>query len=609
MTHGGAQRRGQYLYPLVFITSLSLVALSSIALATLGRGHVTDTAIAVAVGDDQAVVTQFVASNLSGADLDPGAVTTARHDAIASALRSLVQRQGYRDVTLLTRDGAVLAGASADGSVPALVPEWTSAVTSGHVQASLTDAGSGGPGGTSGPSASNLVEAIPVVEGGEVRLVFLVRRDGGPILAGANDALRDLAIVMLTAGVVLAVLLHQIFRAANHRLSRQDAALVESRRRDPLTGLLNHGAAVSALTDLVEQSRSDSSSLGVALLDIDNFRLLNDVHGSTAGDQALLAVAAAFRPDDEAWTVLARFGPDEFLAIAPASVARALPAATQRVRDRLEATHLTLPGTERLPITVSVGIAYLPFHADNVIELISAATTALADAKSSGGNEIAIADAWTDEPRAPHTMFDALQSLVIAIDRKDRYTKLHSEDVAAYALFLAESLGLPDEMMASLRVAALLHDVGKIGVPDDILRKPGLLTPHEFEIVKQHVALGDVIVRGVPDVEHVRAGVRYHHERWDGNGYMVGLAGENIPLIARILAVGDAFSAMTTTRPYRKAMSVDDALAELRAVAGTQLDATLVETFVTGMELDPKAPMPGANRNRGRLWTPGSRAA
>jgi HD-GYP domain-containing protein (c-di-GMP phosphodiesterase class II) len=270
---------------------------------------------------------------------------------------------------------------------------------------------------------------------------------------------------------------------------------------------------------------------------------------------------------------------------------------------------LELPMLDRLPVSISVGIAYFPFNADGVTELISAATTALGEAKAGGGNEIAIADAWSTEPRGAHTTFDVLQGLVVAIDRKDRYTKLHSEDVAAYALFLSNRLGQPDEMRENLRIAGLLHDVGKIGIPDDILRKPGRLTPHEFEIVKQHVALGDLIVRDVPDVEVIRAGVRYHHERWDGQGYMLGLAGEEIPLVARMLAVADAFSAMTTTRPYRKAMSVEQALEELRAAAGTQLDAELVAAFVSGIESDPDAPLPGGARIPKLLWTPAIRAA
>ncbi|HXI82256.1 MAG TPA: diguanylate cyclase [Verrucomicrobiae bacterium] len=578
--------------------------MSSLSLAILGREHVVNAAIDVAVGDDQAIVRGFVEANLTATDLDGGLLSKDRQAVLEPLLADLVRRYGYRDIAVVSSQLVEPLAASADGgSAVPVSPGTTNALSTGRSGAQVV------PGDRAATPQQDLVETIPVVRGGEVPLVFQIRRDAAPILARAGEAFRDVVIVTLSAAVVLAALLHAIFRAANSRLRKQEAQLAESRRRDPLTGLLNHGAAVAALTEMIEVARQDSSSIGIALVDIDNFRLLNDVHGSSAGDQALSLVADAFRAEAEHWTVLARYGPDEFMAIAPTAVARELPAAAQRIRNRLESGHLQLPGVERLPVTVSVGIAYFPFHAGSVTELVSAATTALAEAKAGGGNEISIADAWTSEPRTPHTTFDVLQGLVLAIDRKDRYTKLHSEDVAAYALFLAGRLGLPDEMLKSLRIAALLHDVGKIGVPDDILRKPGRLTPYEYEIVKQHVALGDLIVRDVPDVEHIREGVRYHHERWDGQGYMVGLAGENIPLIARILAVADAFSAMTTSRPYRKALPAERALDELRAVAGTQLDGQLVASFVAAMEQDPDAPRPGAFRSPDLLWKPATRAA
>ena len=146
---------------------------------------------------------------------------------------------------------------------------------------------------------------------------------------------------------------------------------------------------------------------------------------------------------------------------------------------------------------------------------------------------------------------------MIAIDTKDRYTKRHSEDVARYADFLADRLALGQELRQAIHVAGLLHDVGKIGIPDQILRKPAKLTAEEHGAVQQHVALGQMIVRDLPHLDLVRAGIRFHHERWDGNGYLDRLAGEQIPQIARLLAVADAFSAMTTTRPYRKGVSVD----------------------------------------------------
>jgi HD-GYP domain-containing protein (c-di-GMP phosphodiesterase class II) len=145
------------------------------------------------------------------------------------------------------------------------------------------------------------------------------------------------------------------------------------------------------------------------------------------------------------------------------------------------------------------------------------------------------------------------------------------------------------------------HDVGKIGIPDVILRKPSKLTADEYAMFHQHVALGDAIVRDVPDATEVRAGIRHHHERWDGGGYLDGLAGEEIPLVARIISVADTFSAMTTTRPYRKALPVDEAIRRLRDASGTQLQPELVETFVTGLETDASAPMP--NDEPGPLWT------
>jgi HD-GYP domain-containing protein (c-di-GMP phosphodiesterase class II) len=158
--------------------------------------------------------------------------------------------------------------------------------------------------------------------------------------------------------------------------------------------------------------------------------------------------------------------------------------------------------------------------------------------------------------------------------------------------------------MESIRMAGLLHDIGKIGIPDPVLRKPGKLTAAEYEIVKQHVALGDMIVRDLPEIELVRAGIRHHHERWDGDGYLGRLEGEAIPLIARILAVGDAFSAMTTTRPYRKALDIREALTRLEDAAGSQLDARLVRVFVDGIETAADAPLPGADVSARSLWTP-----
>ena len=165
--------------------------------------------------------------------------------------------------------------------------------------------------------------------------------------------------------------------------------------------------------------------------------------------------------------------------------------------------------------------------------------------------------------------------------------------MARYATFIGRRIGLTTEELRTIEVAGRLHDIGKIGIPDAILRKPGRLTEGEYAIVQQHVALGDMIVRDLPDLDAVRAGIRHHHERWDGQGYLDRLTGESIPRIARILAVADAFSAMTTTRPYRKALDVREAMLRLTDAAGTQLDERLVVAFLDGMEHDADPPLPG----------------
>jgi putative nucleotidyltransferase with HDIG domain len=221
---------------------------------------------------------------------------------------------------------------------------------------------------------------------------------------------------------------------------------------------------------------------------------------------------------------------------------------------------------------------------------------------------VRMAQAEAADETAATSSFDVLKGLVIAVDTKDRYTKRHSEDVARYAVFIARRLGLDDEMIRTIHVAGLLHDIGKIGIPDAILRKPGRLTEAEEAVIRQHVALGDLIVRELPDVDVVRAGIRHHHERWDGRGYLDGLGGEDIPLIARILAVGDAFSAMTTSRPYRKALSVDEALKRLGDGAGSQLDEMMVRTFISGLGEAENPPLPGVVEP-GILWSPMRRAA
>jgi len=193
--------------------------------------------------------------------------------------------------------------------------------------------------------------------------------------------------------------------------------------------------------------------------------------------------------------------------------------------------------------------------------------------------------ATSDRTKRTHSFrrdeaFNVLDSMVTAVDNKDRYTRQHSENVTEYALWIAEELGLSDETMRIIHIGALLHDVGKIGVPDDILRKPGRLTNAEFDVMKRHPELGAMIVGAVAGMENVLDAVRHHHERWDGTGYPDGLKGNDIPLLARLMAVADAVSAMTTDRPYRQAFGWEKVLDEVTANSGTQFDPIMTDAFI-----------------------------
>jgi diguanylate cyclase (GGDEF)-like protein/putative nucleotidyltransferase with HDIG domain len=429
-----------------------------------------------------------------------------------------------------------------------------------------------------------------------------VFRDAGPILARLDAIRWQVIVVTLSAAAVASVLLFFIFRSAQRRLTRQTAELVEATRTDPLTGTLNHGAMVAELAARIEAAKVDGSAIGVALVDLDNFTLLNDNHGHPIGDEALLTVLDALTDTAPAGAVLGRYGPDEFLVIVAGETIHALEPAIQALRTKLIERSLDVGAPDRLPITISAGIATYPTDATSLTVLLATVAATLGTAKASGGDDVRVAGV-EDATGGSNSSFDVLQGLVFAVDTKDRYTKRHSEDVARYAVFLAGQLGLDDATIGTIRVAGLLHDVGKIGIPDVVLRKPGKLTAEEQAIVQQHVVLGDMIVRDLPDIEQVRKGIRHHHERWDGDGYIDRLAGEEIPLIARILAVGDAFSAMTTSRPYRKALDVREAITRLVDASGTQLDEDLVAAFVRGLETAADPPMPGSDSST-RLWTP-----
>ena len=574
---------------LVFGIFLMLTGVTASALVAVTSAHLADATLSAVVERDRSLVDLFANGNLVVADLQQPGPGPNRLREIQGSIEALTETDEILAFQVRDRDGALVV--SSTGSA-ALEPSARGLALALRGEANAEFSGD--------DDASVLEERLPLVtEDGAVHGAIVLQRDGAHVTASLGDASRDVLLVTLGATALLAGILVLVFKSAHVRLVRQHEQLAEAARRDALTGLLNHGSIVSLLADAVERARTDEASIGVALVDVDNFRLLNDTHGHEAGDTVLLQVAefvaAAAGPDGHA----ARYGPDEFLVVRSGVDAEAVEASATDLRSALRSLAVRFNGSEELPVSVSIGIASYPRHAGSVTALLSEASVALDEAKSSGGDAVTLARIGPERSAATGS-FDVLQGLVLAVDTKDRYTKRHSEDVARYAVYLARQLGLHD-MLESVRLAGLLHDVGKIGIPDTLLRKPSRLSQAEVEIFNQHVALGDAIVRDLPGVDEVRAGIRHHHERWDGGGYPDGLKAEATPLIARLIAVADAFSAMTTTRPYRKALPVEEALRRLREAAGSQLQPELVEAFVTAIEIDPEAPAPNET---GDVWLP-----
>ncbi len=586
------------LLALVYGVFLVLVGITASALVAISSMHITSAMLSDAVSRDGAIAELFFNGRLQQGDLAPGGMSDAEAAAFETSLADLRRKARMQRIDVRSLDGSILFSSEVGlrGETPATSDGMQTAL-SGRPFADFSGEG----------DASVVREFLPLKNAaGDPVAVIAIEREATSILSRIDAARRDIVIVTVSAALLLALVLLGVFRAAHRRILRQQALLLEAERRDPLTELLNHGAVVTLLTEAVERAAGEARTLGVALVDIDNFRLLNDTHGHDAADDVLRRVAELLTTEAPEGASVARYGPDEFLLVVPEAGQAEMEASVEGLRTQMRELSVQFGESESLPVSASVGIAVFPDHADSITELLSAAAVAVGEAKGSGGDGVAVARVGPEE-RSTTGGFDILRGLVIAVDTKDRYTKRHSEDVARYAVFLAERLGLDEDLRHTLHLAGLLHDVGKIGIPDTLLRRPGKLTAEDFEIFKQHVALGDAIVRDVPNVDQVRAGIRHHHERWDGRGYLDGLEGEEIPLIGRLLAVADAFSAMTTTRPYRKALSVEEALKRLGDAAGTQLQEGLVVAFIEGIETAEDAPLPGEVSTR--IWRPERRVA
>ncbi len=368
---------------------------------------------------------------------------------------------------------------------------------------------------------------------------------------------------------------------------RQRRELETLASTDPLTGLFNHRYMQEYLGIRLAEAQRAGQPLSVLMLDVDHFRALNENFGHDVGDRALRAVADCMRHALRGQDVACRYGGEEFVIILCGTPFSAALAAAERVRRRVEAARPVAAGVT--PVTCSIGVATYPNHASTAASLLKAADIALFEAKRSGRNRIAGYQQVPFECPPDHlehlasTMHDAsaeaVNALLIAIDLRDRFTGAHGQRVARVALGLARTLGCSEEDLETLRLAAPILDVGKIGLPDRILTKPGRLSREEWERMRQHPIWGEAIVLRSALPPAAAQVVRWHHERLDGSGYPDGLEGDQIPTLARIVAVADVATALRYDRPHRRAWPVPRVLDHLRRQAGVTLDPAVVELY------------------------------
>ncbi|HEX6117568.1 MAG TPA: diguanylate cyclase [Solirubrobacterales bacterium] len=363
---------------------------------------------------------------------------------------------------------------------------------------------------------------------------------------------------------------------ARGRISALEAELAQRGSRDALTGSLLTLRAFRAQLDLdVRRAQRYRRPLSVALVDVDGFRAVNSDAGYAAGDELLTAVGAAIDRATRAHDLACRTGGDEFAILLAETPAADACIAVERLLLELEDVKL---GRVR-GVSASVGVADLT-AAVTPEGMLAAARDGLDAARAAGGGRVAecpgvVAAGGTADGKA-----DVVSALVSALQERDRYTGDHSESVVDVAGRVAEALAVAPAEVERIRTAALLHDIGKVGVPDQVLHKPGPLDEGEWELMREHPAIGERILRAIPGMGQVAKIVRHEHERWDGSGYPDGLAGAEIPLGSRIILACDAYHAMTSDRPYRTAMSHSDAVAELGASAGTQFDPEVCQALV-----------------------------
>ncbi|MGB9514169.1 MAG: diguanylate cyclase, partial [Candidatus Acidiferrum sp.] len=405
---------------------------------------------------------------------------------------------------------------------------------------------------------------------------------------------------------------------------------------DGLTGVKTHRFFMEALSSEWKRSSRAGRSFALVLMDLDRFKFVNDFYGHLEGDLVLQRVGQILETNCRRSDVVARYGGDEFVILMPETSMEQARQLSSKLRGWIASDTLL----REKNISASFGVASYPLHGSAPQELIQVADASMYLSKHQGGNTVSTAEhidpnearRWkrdvleaylgvtlkrlfatgpeafeeiyqrlrqfsdslpateaggTASSALPQSILDTVTSLAYAIDAKDQYTQGHSQKVSAYAALLAEALGMVENEVEEIRLGAVLHDVGKVGIPEQILNKSGPLNPDEWETMKTHVTFGGKLLEPLEPLSRIRQMVLHHHEFFDGSGYPEALAGQNIPLGARIITIADSYDTITSDRSYKKGRTAEEALAEVERCANTQFDPELVAAFVRAMRQLP----------------------
>ncbi len=359
---------------------------------------------------------------------------------------------------------------------------------------------------------------------------------------------------------------------------------------DELTGIYNHRYFQQALKEEFEKADTNHK-LSLLFIDIDHFKKYNDTYGHQGGDDILKkfsSIVGSMLPEK---ATFARYGGEEFVVILPDTETKEAYQIAENIRKTIQTT--SFQGMSIMPngcLTVSIGVSTYPDISPDARALVRNADQALYAAKRMGRNKSKVYSIKTDAPkdmkalRSDQELHQLVESLMVMLKNKDEPTYHHSMRVCQYVLAFAEWLNLSEEDRRTLEFAAILHDLGKIEIPREILNKKDKLLEHEWEWIKKHSEYGESLLNNIPELKSILPIVRHHHERYDGKGYPDGLKGGEIPYLARLLTVVDSFDAMTTNRSYQRTKTYNESIEELSRCSESQFDPFLLKEFIKMLE-------------------------